>query len=169
MVAKIGDLGNSHMLGDKPDQLARVMAKDSDMRVYMPPEVFENPPKLGPELDMFSFGHLTLFTIIQVFPGQLQSLPKGACSHNEVVKRTKYMDTMKREIGDSHELVKLIVQCLNCDPDGRPSASEVLQRIKSISSQVVDPYHNMTRLQLQKLVKEKEERERKLQEENARL
>ena len=173
MVAKIGDMGNSHMLGDEADQLANVMT--NDVKVYLPPEVFETPPKYGPELDMFSFGHLTLFTIIQVFPDKLQSLPEG--SHNEVMKRMKYMDAMKREIGVSHELVQLSTQCLEYTPYARPSALDVLQRIQNASSQVVDDYHGMSRLQLQKLVKEKElqlqqgkeEKERALQEENAKL
>jgi len=47
-------------------------------------------------------------------------------------------------------------QCLEYSPARRPSASEALQRLQHISSQVVDPYHNMTRLQLEKLLVEKD-------------
>ena len=35
-------------------------------RVYMPPEALTNPPTYDCSMDIFSFGHLVLFTVIQV-------------------------------------------------------------------------------------------------------
>ena len=55
MVAKIADLGNSRILSRIPGTM-----------VYMPSEAFEATSKYGPSLDIFSFGHLSLFTITQV-------------------------------------------------------------------------------------------------------
>ena len=66
------------------------------------------------------------------------------------------METLRRKFGGSHELVQLITQCLEYSPARRPSASEALQRLQHISSQVVDHYHNMTCLQLEKLLIEKD-------------
>ena len=67
------------------------------------------------------------------------------------------METLRRKFDGSHELVQLITQCLEYFPARRPSVSEALQRLQHISSQVVDHYHNMTRLQLEKLLIEKDE------------
>ena len=67
MTAKIADLGNSRMVDIRPDQLARTMTQGiPGTLVYMPPEVSDEEHKYGPSLDMFSFGHLSLFTAIQV-------------------------------------------------------------------------------------------------------
>ena len=164
MVAKIADMGNSRIVDVQPGQLARTMTRGvPGTIVYMPPEAFEVPPKYGPMLDMFSFGHLTLFTAIQEFPGDLlppnyQHPRSGRLTpRNEVERRSRYMETLQGKFGGSHELVQLIIQCLEYSPARRPSASEALQRLQHISSQVVDHYHNMTRLQLEKLLIEKDE------------
>ena len=164
MVAKIADMGNSRIVDVQPGQLARTMTRGvPGTIVYMPPEAFEVPPKYGPMLDMFSFGHLTLFTVIQEFPGDLlpstyQDPATGRLTpRNEVERRSRYMETLQGKFGGSHELVQLIIQCLEYSPARRPSASEALQRLQHISSQVVDHYHNMTRLQLEKLLIEKDE------------
>ena len=164
MVAKIADMGNSRIVDVQPGQLARTMTRGvPGTIVYMPPEAFEVPPKYGPMLDMFSFGHLTLFTAIQELPVDLlpHNYPDPATGRltprNEVERRSRYMETLWGKFGGSHELVQLITQCLEYSPARRPSASEALQRLQHISSQVVDPYHNMTHLQLEKLLIEKDE------------
>ena len=74
------------------------------------------------------------------------------------------METLRGKFGGSHELVQLITQCLEYSPARRPSASEALQRLQHISSRVVDHYHNMTHLQLEKLLIEKDEHVLQLQE-----
>ena len=71
MVAKIADMGNSRLVDMQPGQLAQTMTRGvPGTVVYMPPEAFEVPPKYGPKLDIFSFGHLALFTATQQFPGR---------------------------------------------------------------------------------------------------
>ena len=67
MVAKISDLGNSRIA----DQL--VMSCIPGTPSYMPPEALYSHPgceadrsHYGTEMDIFSFGHLSLFTITQV-------------------------------------------------------------------------------------------------------
>ena len=66
MVAKISDLGNSRIVDLQPGQLAKTLSRIPGTLVYMPPEAFDNLSKYGPRLDIFSFGHLALFTITQV-------------------------------------------------------------------------------------------------------
>jgi len=64
LCAKITDLGNSRMVS--PSQLANTLTKIPGTPVYMPPEAFNEILRYGPSLDVFSFGHLALFTLTQV-------------------------------------------------------------------------------------------------------
>ena len=67
MTAKIADMGNSRIADVEPGRLAQTMtAGIPGTMVYMPPEAVGSKPRYGPPLDMFSFGHLSLFTAIQV-------------------------------------------------------------------------------------------------------
>ncbi len=73
LVAKISDLGNSRIVFLQPGQLARTLSKVPGTLVYMPPEALYSPPGVDPSrsrygvrIDIFSFGHLALFTITQV-------------------------------------------------------------------------------------------------------
>ena len=65
-VAKITDLGNSRIVNLQPGQLARTLSQLPGTLVYMPPEALSASSRYGPSLDVFSFGHLALFTLIQV-------------------------------------------------------------------------------------------------------
>ena len=80
LVAKITDMGNSRMMSMRSGQMARTLSKLPGTAVYMPPEAQDERSCYGPSLDIFSFGHLTLFTITQVtvslwFPSLLPCCP----------------------------------------------------------------------------------------------
>ena len=161
MVAKIADMGNSRLVDMQPGQLAQTMTRGvPGTPAYMPPEAFEVPPKYGPKLDMFSFGHLALFTATQQFPGDL--LPstyqdprsRRIKGRNEVERRGRYMEGLRVILGRSHGLVQLITQCLDYSPSARPTASETLDRLQQISSSIQDICHSMTRLQLERAVEQ---------------
>ena len=64
--AKITDLGNSRIIDMRPGQLAMTMSKQPGTLAYMPPEALDDSHRYGPSLDVFSFGHLSLFTLTQV-------------------------------------------------------------------------------------------------------
>ena len=81
-IAKITDLGNSRIVNLQPGQLARTLSRIPGTLVYMPPEALSPLSCYGPSLDIFSFGHLALFTLLQV------SSPINYCllhyrSHND--------------------------------------------------------------------------------------
>ena len=63
-MAKITDMGNSRIV--RPGQVARTLSALPGTLVYMPPEAQDDAHRYGPPLDIFSFGHLALFTFIQV-------------------------------------------------------------------------------------------------------
>ena len=66
LVAKISDLGNARIINLRPGQLAMTLSSVPGTLSYMPPESLREPSRYGPRLDIFSFGHLTLFTLTQV-------------------------------------------------------------------------------------------------------
>ena len=66
MVAKISDLGNSRIVDFRSGQLARTLSRIPGTMVYMPPEAFDETSRYGTRLDIFSLGHLALFTVTQV-------------------------------------------------------------------------------------------------------
>ena len=66
LVAKITDLGNSRMVDLQPGRLAQTLSRLPGTMVYMPPEALSSTSRYGPSLDVFSFGHLALFTLTQV-------------------------------------------------------------------------------------------------------
>ena len=66
LVCKITDFGNSRIVNLQPDVLAQTLTQVPGTISYMPPEAFGRSPRYDPSLDIFSFGHLSLFTLIQV-------------------------------------------------------------------------------------------------------
>ena len=162
LVGKIADLGNSRIVNLKPGQFVKTMTMTTGAQgtiVYMPPEAFENAAKCNTKLDLFSFGHLALFTAIQVFPSDLlpanyyDEATERLVPRDEVQRREPYMITLRGKLGDSHALVDLITQCLQYAPAKRPSASEALQKLQLIGAELKDSdyhrYHSMTRFELE--------------------
>ena len=149
MVAKITDMGNARIVDFQPGESAKTMTKGvPGTAVYMPPEAFDNPPKYGPKLDMFSFGHLALFTMTQVFPGKLLHFTytdkdRRIIGRSEVERREEYMDSLLGRFGDSHEMFQLITQCLANSPEERPSPTDALHRLDRVLPQKVKHYYVM--------------------------
>jgi len=66
LTAKISDLGNSRMITMKSGKLTQTLSKNPGTSVYMPPEALDDIHRYGTTIDIFSFGVLSLFTLIQV-------------------------------------------------------------------------------------------------------
>ena len=117
--------------------------------VYMPPEAIAVRPKYDAKLDMFSFGHLSLYTAIQEFPDDL--LPStypdpfdddNLKARSEVQRREPYMTKLYKEFSKEHPLVKLIRQCLHNAPQSRPNAAKAMEVLEGldVEKEVEDPY-----------------------------
>ena len=157
MTAKIADLGNSRIADIPPGQLAQTMTQGiPGTLVYMPPEALSSNPQYGPPLDMFSFGHLTLFTAIQVSPQDL--LPptyqnpksKKLKARSELERRGKYIDALHEKFEKRHPLVVLIESCLENKPSRRPTARQALQRLEERRPTVRNSGSDLDRLKLQR-------------------
>ena len=164
MTAKIADMGNSRIVDIPPDQLALTMTPGiPGTMVYMPPEALGTQPHYGPSLDMFSFGQLVLFTAIQVFPQNLQAPSYFDPATNEVKGRTElerraqYIDILHRMFDSGHSLVVLMKQCLEYEAVRRPTAAQAMERLGEMrASAATDLYADMSRLELEDCLREKE-------------
>ena len=74
LAAKITDFGNARIANLQPGQLAITMSRLPGTQVYMPPEALSSSSRYGPSLDIFSFGHLALFTLTQITLKNVQLL-----------------------------------------------------------------------------------------------
>ena len=123
--AKIADLGNALMTDSR--HLMNTLSKMPGTPLYMPPEASGTSPKYDTSLDMFSFGHLSLYVAIETFPDDL--LPATSvdpdtekivgCS--EVERRQSYFDILHKteNLSKDHQLCKMIESCLNNLPSKR--------------------------------------------------
>ena len=170
MTAKLADMGNSKIVDIPPGQLGKTMTHVPGTLVYMPPEAFDST--YGPSLDMFSFGHLALFTAIQLFPQNL--LAPTYCdpqtnevkARKELERRVKYIDNLHATFKEQkHPLIKLIKGCLDNVASKRPTAKQILDRLGEMRATIHDPYHQLNRVQLEKCLREKETEVRQMEAE----
>ena len=121
--AKIADLGNALMVD--PVKLSNTLSQAPGTLPYMPPEGLTCKPKYDSMLDMFSFGHLALYAVIQEFPRDLlpptysDPLTEELKPRSEVERREVYVKVLCDKLTKDHTVTKLILQCLNNMPAKR--------------------------------------------------
>ena len=69
MRARLTDFANSRIVDTT--RVSKTMTQAPGTQVYMPPEALYSHSKYSDRLDIFSFGHLTLYTLIREFPKDL--------------------------------------------------------------------------------------------------
>ena len=94
----------------------------------MPPEASSDHARFNKKLDIFSFGHLALFTATQVIPCDLFSVydDDRSCFRTEVERRQRYINHLEQQLDGDDNLVKLIKQCLHNSPKMRPTADDTV-------------------------------------------
>ena len=151
MKAKITDFGNSRIVDETT--VSKTMTQAPGTQVYMPPEALDLHAKYSDRLDIFSFGHLALYTLIREFPKDL--LPathvssKGLEARSEVERRSNYMEKLNATLPvPDHHLCQLIKQCLHNDSTKRLSSTELLhelQQIQALEKEEFDAREEMKR------------------------
>ena len=112
--------------------------------LYMPPETIqeEGATRYNTAIDIFSFGVVSLFTLTQTFPKDLKPpnyrdpRTRKIVGRSEIERREHYIQPMQAALGETHSLVKLTLDCLEYDPEDRPSAVELLRRLKEVGRTV---------------------------------
>ena len=128
-VAKIGDFGNSRMIN--VCMTPETMTNTPGTFDYMPPEALEGG-HYDNRVDIFSFGHLSIYVLIQHHPHPL--LRHTYREHGRLIARTEvgrrklYLDEVKTKLpgGEQHELYSIIVKCLQDEAHERPNCAEIL-------------------------------------------
>lgn len=145
MVPKIADLGNACII--PPYHLTKVMTSIPGTIPYMPPEAFHPDLPYTEKLDIFSFGHLALYTMIQEEPYALLPPthpdpidPEKVLGRSEIERRKNYLDNLYMKFASSHDISSLIQQCLNNNPSSRPSASQIVKAFDDMLKECSDEY-----------------------------
>ena len=136
-VAKISDLGVAKVVKlDSKNTMTRAPGTSD----FMPPEALQGSLKYNTMLDMFSYGGITLFLISQCWPELLpvkyfdQHLNKVTVL-SEVERRQPYIEKMTEA---TRELKPLVLSCLDENPIARPTATELLDKLKQLKSKYHD-------------------------------
>ena len=155
LIAKIADLGVARMVNIQPGQLAATMTAGPGNNLYMPPETVqeEGAPRYNTAIDIFSFGVVSLFTLTQTFPKDLKPhnyrdpISRRVLGRTEIERREHYIQPMQADLGETHPLVELTLDCLAYDPEDRPSAVEVSRRLEEVGG-IVPIHCTETKLEL---------------------
>ena len=135
--AKIGDFGNSRIMDLDPDSSPETLTSLPGTLEYMPPEAQGGRVTYDPSLDVFSFGHLSLFTITQspvylLPPTYHDESTSELCARSEVKRRTQFVEAAEQLLSENQSLVALIKQCLHNSPAQRPRTGELLTRLQEM-------------------------------------
>ena len=123
MQAKIADLGNAMMIDEM--RLSRTLSQAPGTTLYMPPEALQPEAKYNTMLDVFSFGHLALFAVLEEFPRDLLAitysdpLTDELKARSEVERRETYIRKLFAKLTKEHPITQLILQCLHNVPTKR--------------------------------------------------
>ena len=133
--AKIADFGNSRIMELHYDSSPGPMTTVPGTPNYMPPEATGEIVKYDPSLDVFSFGHLSLFTIIQspvkpLLPSTYTDSNGELKARSEVERRGEFLERANALLFEGHPLLELITQCLSNLPIYRPPAAELVSRLR---------------------------------------
>lgn len=110
-------------------------------------EIKHGKAACGPKLDCFSFGNLVILVVLQLGwldDVRLSDVRDTRDGQTEVARRAYYLGQM-----EDHPLHGLARQCLLDDSDLRPSAEEIVHRLKKVSRDDPPPFADMVDLYLE--------------------
>jgi serine/threonine protein kinase len=133
--AKIADLGVAKVV-DIQQQLATAHTQTPGQQFYMPPEALREKASCTTKLDIFSFGHLILYTVNQEFPGvyDVSQIITRNMQQRGIVERTKREKAIDK-VGKGHCLYQVIIDCLHDSPEKRPATRRVNSDLINLSMQ----------------------------------
>ena len=134
--AKIADFSNSRILDLDPNATPGTLTSLPGTLDYMPPETMGGCVTYDPSMDVFSFGHLALFTLIQthvmpLLPPTYTNSIRKLVARSEVERRMQFVEVAKK-IPGSHSLLPLVQQCLRNEPSQRPGTGKLVELLRNI-------------------------------------
>ena len=131
--AKIADLGVAKVV-DIQAQMATAHTQVPGNMFYMPPEALVEKASCTPKLDVFSFGHLAIYTVNQTVPNVYRIRETSKMAEQGIVERLRRQTSLDC-VGRDHCLYPIIVDCLFDEPKDRPTTRELNNRILHLSTQ----------------------------------
>ena len=148
MTAKLADLGNSRLIDMR--KVTKTMTTAPGTLLYMPPEALAEKCHYTSKLDIFSFGHLSLYVLTQIFPSNLLAPsepdpknPDVLIPRNEVERRIKYFVMLQCKFYENkyQAFIKLIKDCLHNAPGKRPDTATIHKFLREFPVGTVDDPH----------------------------
>ena len=135
--AKIADFGNSRIMDLDPEATPGTLTSLPGTLEYMPPEAQGGSVAYDPSLDVFSFGHLSLFTVTQtpvrpLLPPNYYDSSNKLCARSEVKRRARFVEAAEQMLSENHSLVSVMKQCLHNNPAQRPHTAELVTRLQEM-------------------------------------
>lgn len=101
---------------------------------YMPPEARGDKIASEPSVDVFSFGHLSLVTLLQkklgkLLPSQYTSTTGELCVRLELDRRAQAVEDVQKLLSENPSLLAVIRQCLHNNPSQRPLTQTLLKTL----------------------------------------
>ena len=121
--AKIADVGVAKLM-DKAAMEALSHTKAPGQMFYMPPEACMEKALCTSKLDIFSFGHLSLHTLLGDYPEVYEINITPEMLQQRTMQRMKRKKSLDR-VGSDHCLYPLITRCLLDHPNMRPTTREI--------------------------------------------
>ena len=151
--AKIADFGNSRIMELHSDNSPGSMTNEPGTLAYMPPETIGGSVHYGTSLDVFSFGQLSLFTVIQspvhpLLPPSYHDSTGKVQVRLEVERRKEFIRKAEKLLSENHSLLDLITQCLSNLPRDRPSAAELVTSIREVKAAVGELVHGISTIDI---------------------
>ena len=134
ITAKIGDLGMAKVVQADREQTKSKLTTAPGTLHFMPPEALVENPMYDTPIDVFSFGGISLHLFSEEWPTPSAPKMKDPVANklvalSEAERRQKYLGKMT---GKAATLKKMVEQCLDDEPDKRPSIQEVSTVIKPL-------------------------------------
>ena len=130
--AKISDFGNSRVVNSDSGYTQSTLTSTPGLNVYMPPEACQPKPEYCHLIDIFSFGHLGLFVLVQEFPNELlpqtgQDAEGNIIGYSDVKRREKYFAKIPPN-PNTDQIVELVKKCLEYSPSKRPDIEDIIRK-----------------------------------------
>ena len=141
MTAKISDLGVARILNLTPLQVSR-MTQNHGTPAYMPPEVMVGNPKYDTSVDEFSYGILMIHMFSGRWPEPQVGPVRVESGRMIPVSEAERREVFLRAIGNDDSSMDLISRLINNDPQVRPHASEIVERLAVMVLQLPASFAN---------------------------
>lgn len=133
--AKISDLGMAKIIDRNPNEkLKLTQTKAPGTACYMPPEALSEVPDYDTNIDTYSFGVLVIHLLCGQWPIPSLGSVVNPENSDDLIPVTEFDRRIKfiNDIGHDHPLISLIQKCLHNNPDSRPSAPSIAERVMAV-------------------------------------